>query len=128
MSDDLSTANQSRMEQIAPHGGATRAEELHQNLSSGRKPPDVQQDLNRGRLSMDEIRQLQRHADSREVHQLLAGIPLTDAMSAVEVASPQEKTFLLLMLQQRLRNEMPRMSNRTMQMKLAQRFQHLQAG
>lgn len=112
--------------EVAPTpGGASRAGEIRQSLGPGRKPTDITQDLNRGRLSSDEVKKLLQHSSSKNPGRLVSGIPLTDLMSAAETGTPQEKQMLVPLIQARLQQELPQLANKTMQANLARRFQLL---
>jgi hypothetical protein len=71
---------------------------------------------------MDETKQLIRHAGKNDAMAMLDGVPLPDALSAVEIGTPEEKAWLLPLIQQRMGAELPIITNKTPQMKLAQRF------
>jgi len=116
----------SRARAAAPSPGATpAAERLSKDLHSG-KPANVTNDLRSGRVSMDEVRTLQGHASKANVMALVDNVALPEVMNAMEIATPDEKQMLMPLLQQRIQREMPGIQNKTMQMKLAQRFQKLQ--
>jgi len=114
--------------QIAPNpGGADRAGELANKFEQGAKPVEVQNDLRAGRLAMDEIKQLLQRAGNKNLGAATAGVTLPDLMSATEVGTQEEKQMLIPLIQKRMQQELPTIQNKTLQVKLTQRFQKLQA-
>ncbi len=115
-----------RAESLAPTPSASdRAGKVTMDLRKG-KTPEVHRDLNRGRLSLDETNKLLKHSASTDQMAMIEGIPLTEVMDSLEVASPEERQMLMPMVQQRLQKELPQEKNKTLQAKLSQRFQRLQ--
>lgn len=113
--------------ELAPTpGGAARAGEISARLRPGGKPTDVTQDLERGRLSSDEVKKLLQRGSSMDPAAQVAGIPLADLMGAAETGTHEEKQVLAPLIEARMRQELPKLGNKTMQAKLAQRFQRLQ--
>lgn len=117
----------SRAEALAPTPSASdRAMDVTTELRKG-KTPEVSKDLNRGRLSLDETNKLIQQASNTDPAAMVQGLPLTEVMDAIEQASPDERKMLMPLVEQRLRKELPQEKNKTLQMKLAQRFQRLQS-
>jgi hypothetical protein len=125
----VKATEKSRAEAIAPVPSASkRAAELSKDIHRAVKPADVQNDLSRGRLSMDEVKKTLQHA-GKGTSAMLDGIPITEAFDAVEMGTPEEKQTLVPLLQQRMRAEMAKQNgNRTMQAKLAMRMKALTQG
>lgn len=116
----------SQAEQIAPTPSASkRAGEVIADLDKG-QIPDVHNDLTRGRLSMDEANKLVQRKPGAAG--MLAHVPLTESVDALEVASPDERKTLTPLIEQKMRQEMQGGKyNRTMMASLAQRLQRLKA-
>lgn len=123
----IKALHQTRAEHLAPTPSASkRAVKVSTDVSRG-KNPEVTHDLNRGRLSMDETNKLIQHASADDPMAMVQGVSLQDAMDALDVANPHERALLMPMVEQRLRKELPQEKNKTLQMKLAQRFKRLQS-
>jgi hypothetical protein len=124
----VSAADRMRSENVAPsRSSADSAQKLAMNVSKPTNPVDVSRDLASGRHSVDEVRKtLQFHNDPKATD-VLAGMPLTDAMMATELASPEERPMLMQVLQMRLRQELPQVKNKTTQANLTKRMKQLQS-
>jgi hypothetical protein len=124
----VSAADRMRSENVAPsRSSADSAQKLAMNVSKPTSPVDVSRDLASGRHSVDEVRKtLQFHNDPKATD-VLAGMPLTDAMMATELASPEERPMLMQVLQTRLRQELPQVKNKTTQANLTKRMKQLQS-
>lgn len=119
----VSVLQRLKAEQIAPTpSGADRAQKLDKKLAQGGKPPNIQQDLATGRLSLDETKKLLAGTAQSDLKALVANVPLPEAMAAAEVGTASEKALLTPLLKERMQAEMPKMQNKTMQAKLAQRL------
>ena len=118
----------SRAEAIAPTPSASkRAGEVIADLGKG-KTPDVHNDLQRGRLSMDEANKLVTHASKTSPLAMMDHVPLAEIVDSVEVASPDERKMLMPMAEQKMRQELQGGKyNRTTMASLAQRLQRLKA-
>ena len=115
----------SRSRAIAPIASAAdAAHDVTQRVSKG-QTPDVTNELRRGNLSSDEIKRILQHTSDADVTSLVDNVPLLDVMSAAEVATPQEKDMLIPLIRRRLQAELQQIPNKTLQMKLTQRFQRL---
>lgn len=116
-----------RAEHLAPTPSASdRATKVNKDLSKG-KTPDVHKDLNRGRLSMDETNKLLNHASATDPMAMVSGMPLSEMLDSVQVADANERKSLMPLVEQRLRAEMPKIKNKTLQMNLAKRFQMIKS-
>lgn len=127
MSEGKDALDKFRAEHLAPTPSASkRAEEVNQDLEDQKKPPKVHNDLNRGRLSLDETNKLVQYASSKDASKLIAGLPLSEVLDALEQASPEEKQILIPLVMQRLKQELPQQKNKTLQANLTKRFQRIQ--
>lgn len=118
----------SRAESISPvPSGTAAAADVMKDMRSG-KEPEVHRDLSSGRLSMDEVNKLVAHGSKTDVTAMLDHVPLTEALDAADVASPEERKMLLPLIQDKMRKELPQQKNKTLQMNLARRFRQLQSG
>lgn len=118
----------SRAEAIAPTpSAAKRATEVTKDLGKG-KNPEVHADLQRGRLSLDEVNKLVANGAKTDAMAMLDHVPISEAMDAVEVANPEERKMLLPLIQQKMRDSFKGQNfNRTLASSLARRLQKLQA-
>ena len=115
-----------RAETLAPTPSATeRAKDLDKELAKG-KTPDVGKDLDSGRLSMDETNKLLAQASTNDPKAIVQGMPLVDALNAVQIADGNERRMLLPLIEQRMRAELPKIQNKTLQMALTKKFRQLQ--
>ena len=118
----------SQAESIAPTQSASdRAGEVMADLGKG-KNPEVHQDLQRGRLSLDEINKVLATTAKPNGAALLAHVGLSDAMDSVEVASPEERKMLIPLMEQKMRQSFAGGKyNRTLAASLAKRLQAVKA-
>jgi len=118
--------DKSRAEAIAPTPSASKhAEKTAEKLTKG-KQPDVHKALNQGRLSMDETNKLVKHASATDPSSLVADVPLSEMLDALEKADPHERQVLIPLVIQRLKQELPQQQNKTLASNLSQRFQRIQ--
>jgi hypothetical protein len=110
---------------IAPHGGAETALKISDDLRKG-KQPDVHRKLETGELSRDELGKLLKASGSTHPEEDTASLPLPDLVGAAEAGSTADKRMLVPIIMKRMQAELPRMQNKTMQAKLAQRLRTLQ--
>lgn len=117
----------STAETVAPTPSASaRAEEVIGDLGKG-KNPEVHQDLQRGRLSLDEINKLVRYG-AKGPTQMLDHVNVTEAMDALEMASPDERKMLQPLVEQKMRQSFAGGKyNKTLASNLARRLQTLKA-
>jgi hypothetical protein len=118
----------SRAETIAPTASATkRAKEVIADLGKG-KNPDVHQDLQRGRLSLDETNKILKHGAKSNASALLDHVDLSDAVDAAEVANPEERKMLIPLVEAKMRQSFQGGKfNKTLAAPLARRLQTLKA-
>ena len=116
----------SRAEHLAPTPSASKkAEKVTNQLRKGKRP-DVHNDLNRGRLSLDETNKLVQQVASNDPRAMIQGVPLTELMDALETSDPHERGMLMPLVLERLKQELPQQQNKTLQANLAQRWKRIQ--
>ena len=121
----INTLEKSRSAAIAPiSSGADAARRVSSQVAGG-KTPDITRDLQRGNLSADELKKILQHNSNNNLSAVIDNVPLPDVMSAAEVATPQEKELLIPLIRRRMQAELQQIPNKTLQMKLTQRFQRL---
>ena len=128
MSEGTDALDKSRAEAMAPTPSASkRAEKLHKELDKKKKPQDVHQDLNRGRLTSTEVDNSIKYASTKDSSKVVSQpIPLSEVIDALEQATPQELEMLLPLVQKRLQQELPQEKNMTRVANISRRFQAVQ--
>ena len=125
----VSSLEKSRAEAIAPTPSASdRAHEVAEKLSKG-KNPRVSEDLDRGRLSLEEVNRLVKHAGKGDMTAMLDHVPLSEAMDAAEVGTPDERKMLMPLIKQKMMQQFKGGNfNKTLAANLAKRYQKLASG
>jgi hypothetical protein len=118
--------DKSRAEAISPvPSGAARAEKVSAEMRKG-KAPEVHKDLNRGRLSLDEVNKLVTHGNKRDAMAMIDNVPIDQVLDAAEIGTPDEKRMLLPMIKTKLQQQFKSPNfNKTMAIALAKRYQKL---
>lgn len=123
----IDSLHKSRAEAIAPTPSASdRAGEVAKDIRKG-KVPKVHDDLDRGRLSLDEVNKLV--SPKKDATMLTQNVPLSEQMDAAEVGTPEEKKMLLPLIKQQMMAQFKDQNyNKTLAAGLAKRYQKLAAG
>ena len=121
----VKSLQQQRFRDIAPVPSAADTAEKVSSAAASGKTPDITRELARGNVSIDEMKQTLQNVSNPDLGKMLDQVSLPDALSALELASPEERQMLMPLIEQRIRAEMPKIPNQTMQAKLAQRYQQL---
>jgi hypothetical protein len=116
----------SRAENISPvPSGTARAEKVSKEMAMG-KAPEVHKDLNRGRLSLDEVNKLISSGSKRDATAMIDNVPVDQVLDAAEIGTPDEKRMLLPMIKSKLQDQFKSKNfNRTLSVALAKRYQKL---
>lgn len=125
----VESLEKSRADAIAPTpSAAARATDVMKDLSKD-KSPDVSHDLNRGRLSLEEVNKILKTGSKTDAMAMLDHVPLSEAMDSLEVAGPDERKMLVPLVQQKMMQQFKGgQFNKTLAANLAKRFQAVQKG